>query len=93
MRWPSINNENPLTWKCKVFGFKNEELPLTWYDSGEKHGIKFGKYTATKTYTKATFKGCIWCMNYKKLSEQEVEDWPKWTCSCEVCENHNENMV
>lgn len=27
MKWPSIKNENPLTWKCKLFGCQDEDVP------------------------------------------------------------------
>jgi hypothetical protein len=86
MKFPSLNNENSLTPKCKIFGCQDKEMPLTWYDSGEKHGVKFGKYTATKTYTISSFRGCYWCHNFRKIMGPEIEDWPKWKCYCEICE-------
>jgi hypothetical protein len=91
MKLPSTNNENKLTWKCKIFGCKDEMLPAVYYDSGERHGIK-GKdrakgATASKTTTAIVFSGCIWCLNYKKILGEEELIWPKWYCDCEICEN------
>lgn len=86
IRFPSIDNSNPLTWKCKIFGCRDEFLPLTIYDSGEQHGIKNqGKYTAATTSTKITYKGCIWCFNYKKIMDEPVLTFPIWACYCDRC--------
>lgn len=86
MKYPSFNNENKFAWKCKIFGCKNELLPLTFYESGERHGLK-GDFAATTTCIKYIFRGCLWCLNFQKIFDEEVEDWPKWEyCGCPVCE-------
>jgi hypothetical protein len=86
VKWPSLDNENPKTWRCKLFGCRSEELPLVWQESGEKHGIKgFSFATATKTLISYTFKGCMWCGNFRKLFGDEDDCWPKWKCGCEIC--------
>ena len=65
---PSINNKNPLTWKCKIFGCKDDTLPLSWYDSKEEHGIKGnGKFTAATLSVLYEFRGCMWCANFRKI--------------------------
>ena len=86
---PSLDNENPLTWKCKLFGCRDEYLPLIFHDSGQRHGIKgYGFATATATLITYTFKGCIWCCNYRQIHEDEDEDiWPKWFCCCDICKD------
>lgn len=85
-KWPSINNSNPLTWKCKIFGCNDDSLPLIFNEQGERHGIKgFSFATATATIIKYTFHGCSWCKNYSKSPVEENEIWPKWLCDCAVC--------
>jgi hypothetical protein len=87
MKIPSLNNQNELTWKCKLFGCKDELMPIIWQEPGEKHGIKgFSFATATRTLLTYTFHGCRWCMNFRKVFEDEEEICPKWLCDCEVCE-------
>jgi hypothetical protein len=86
IRFPSYTKSNPLTWKCKFFGCKNEVLPLTWYEDSEKHGIKNISYCTVITITKRfSFKGCLWCHNYDKILEEEIEGFPVWECYCEKC--------
>ena len=86
MRVPSVKNENPLTWKCKLFGCRKEELPFVWYEEGEKHGIKgFSFATATKAISSYVFTGCHWCSNYDKTFGETDEIWPKWLCDCDIC--------
>jgi hypothetical protein len=88
MRLPSINNENPLTWKCKLFGCRNEKLPLIYHKPGEIHGIiGWGNATATATLKEYTYDGCIWCNNYREIFECEEPCWPKWFCDCDICKN------
>ena len=79
MKLPSLNNENRLTLRCKLFGCRNEEAPVTYYDEGERHGVKdLGKYSATKTVSKITWRGCWWCGNFKKMIGESKDTWPKW---------------
>ena len=82
--------QHRLTWKCKLFGCKNEYLDnFTYHDTGVKHGAKERAYgsTACATYTICVYKGCSWCSNYKEERGEEIESWPKWFCDCEICEN------
>ena len=44
---PSTNDENPKNWKCKLFGCRDEWLPLTYYEQKERHGITGGFSFAT----------------------------------------------
>jgi hypothetical protein len=88
MKLPSIDNENLLTWKCKVFGCRNNELlGFSFHEGGERHGvIGLGKLTATTTLIESAFRGCHWCQNWTKSLLEEKDCWPKWQCDCEVCE-------
>ena len=89
---PSLDGTNKLTWKCRLFGCRNESLPLIWHEQGEKHGIKLGSLaTVTATLKEFTFKGCIWCGNYRKIFSHESEIFPKWLCSCEICDTDNKD--
>jgi len=87
MKLPSIKNENSLTWKCKLFGCRNEYLPLVYYDKGEKHGIfGFSYATAATTTIECSYIGCYWCHNYREIREQTTLGFPAWVCDCEICE-------
>src|SRR5271167_4835365 len=88
MMFPSLNNENPLTWRCKVFGCKDEELQgCIVHEAGEMHGIRnFGRYTAVQTFTEITFSGCMWCKNFRRVVGEEKQVFPVWECSCPVCD-------
>jgi hypothetical protein len=90
MIWPSLHNENKLTWKCKFFGCKDEELPLTFHDEEEKHGMKLGHFTATKMIITYVYRGCMWCRNFRAIREKEEMIFPMWKCWCETCEKSNE---
>ncbi len=92
MKFPSLKNENPRTWKCKIFGCNDEELPLIWQEPGEKHGIKGWSFaTATRTLTTYIVRGCKWCRNYRTIFGDVDEIWPKWLCDCEICEKSRVN--
>ena len=94
MKWPSLHNSNPKTWKCKLFGCKDEEMyGVTFLESGEKHGIGMGKLTATTTVTTITYRGCSWCLNYIEVRGEERETWPKWQCSCPICDSDGRKEV
>lgn len=89
IRYPSTTNSNSLTWKCKIFGCRDEFLPLVAGENGEKHGVKnFGKLTASTTFIKVTYKGCHWYRNYKKIMDEPTLIFPMWICDCDQC-----NMV
>lgn len=86
MKWPSCNDENPLTWKCKLFGCRDEYLPLTYYKEDEKHGVKaWCGATASRTLTAASYKGCIWCMNYQEILDPEELIGCGFYCDCAIC--------
>lgn len=95
VRFPSITNSNPLTWKCKIFGCRDEFLPLTIFESGEHHGITegFASATAVKTSISIGFKGCIWCFNYKKIIDEPIlnPNAGMWLCYCDICVNANQH--
>lgn len=87
MKWPSLNNENLLTWKCKLFGCKDELIPTIFDEHREKHGITGSKlFTAATTWTQITFSGCIWCMNFRRIYEERGIVFPVWLCDCDICE-------
>lgn len=94
MKWPSLNNENELTWKCKLFGCRDELLPASYYEEKEQHGIKgFERLnlTVATTITEITFSGCIWCRNYRRIYGETKETWPMSECGLEACELCNPN--
>lgn len=89
MKFPSLNNSNKLTWKCKIFGCRNEQHPLLWQENGERHGVKgWGRITAIGTLITYIFMGCRWCQNYTKIKAEEDDCYygPWWECSCDVCD-------
>ena len=93
MKWPSYNNSNPLTWKCKLFGCRNRLMPFTYYRTEERHGItggfSFGT-AATATWAE-TYQGCYWCHNYKKIIDDITLGFPAWLCDCETCVKANQH--
>jgi len=90
--FPSIDNENPLTWKCKLFGCKDESPSyLSFQIEGEKHGIKgFKRLTVTRTLINISHNGCSWCRNYKKIIGKEINSpfFEMWECDCKICNNN-----
>ncbi len=82
----ALNDALPKTWKCKIFGCKDELLPFTYMDKGERHGLELGQATATATFTNVKFSGCDWCGNYKAIRNKETDCYPKWFCDCELCQ-------
>jgi hypothetical protein len=93
MKWPSINNSNPRTWKCKIFGCRDEFLPLTYCEGGEQHGITVGfSYgTAVSITTYIPFKGCLWCKNFHKIYDEPIKHFPAWLCDCKICIEANQH--
>jgi hypothetical protein len=86
MKWPSFNNSNPLTWRCKLFGCKDELAPAIFYEYGEKHGIQgYSSATAATTCIEISFSGCSWCLNYRRIYSEDKYTFP--ICDCEICEN------
>ena len=90
---PSITNSNPKTWKCKLFGCRDEWLPLISYEAGERHGITGGFSWATVATTSAFvgYKGCYWCNNYQKIMDEPTLNFPAWLCDCDVCVSANQH--
>jgi hypothetical protein len=85
---PINYNDNPLTWKCKLFGCRNEYLPLIYSEPGqEKHGFqKYQSYgLASRTIVMFVFIGCPWCENYIKISDPPDMVGEKWICDCNIC--------
>lgn len=80
----SFDKSRSLTWKCKFFSCRNEELGLVYYDKGEHHGL-FGAYGACETVIWITYWGCPWCKNYERIVEEEPETTHKWVCDCSIC--------
>lgn len=95
VKFPSITNSNPLIWKCKIFGCRDEFLPVVIYDSGERHGITegLGRATAAKTFFSIGYKGCHWCHNYKKIvGEPQLNiNAGIWLCDCDICVSANQH--
>lgn len=85
-QFPSLKNKNPLSWKCKLFGCQDKLVPLTFYDNGEKHGIKEQQFTAMTTSIEYEFRGCYWCNNFRKIFIKETLTFPVWGCYCDICD-------
>lgn len=92
IKFPSLDDKNKLTWKCKLFGCRKHKLHNILCEEGEKHGLNFGKYgTAIKTGRIFSCIGCYWCQNWKKVFEREeynINNYRVWICDCDQC-----NMV
>jgi hypothetical protein len=90
---PSFDNNNKLTWKCKIFGCRDEWHPVIFHDNDERHGITegFSWATAATLITEITFKGCHWCNNYQKIVEELMTTFPAWICDCNICVSANQH--
>jgi hypothetical protein len=93
MKLPSIKNQNPKTWKCKIFGCRDEWLPLTFYEQEECHGITggFSFATVATAIIGVGYKGCHWCQNYQKITDEPVITFPAWLCDCDICVSANQH--
>jgi len=92
---PSTTNSNSPTWRCKIFGCRDEFLPLTIFETGERHGITggLGRATASKTSISIGYKGCYWCNNYKKIVDEPILNINAgmWLCDCDICVSANQH--
>jgi hypothetical protein len=93
MNLPSTDGTNERTWKCKLFGCRDERLPMFYYERGEQHGITsgFGIATVATTTTDIGYRGCHWCGNYKKIVGNTDLCFPAWFCDCDVCTAANKH--
>ena len=84
---PFIDGRNPLTWKCKILGCRDEQLPAYFNVTREKHGVRIGTHATVVTVPiEITFWWCRWCGNHRKITGEKPWTFPICLCFCPICE-------